>query len=94
MISEKDIEHLAALSRISLSKEAVVRMQKDIAETLEYVSSLQEISIPEEGTTPEVMHRNILREDGVPDASGIYTEDLLTAAPRNKNGYVVVKKIL
>ena len=39
-------------------------------------------------------HRNILREDEEPHVSGMYTEDILAAAPDQEDGYVKVKAIL
>lgn len=37
---------------------------------------------------------NVMREDGEPHESGLYTEKLLSAAPQREGQYIKVKKIL
>ena len=38
--------------------------------------------------------KNVWREDGEPRARGGFTADILAAAPRVRDGYIEVKKIL
>ena len=92
MNDDLSIEKLAALSRISVSKEEAEALKKDIASILSYVDQISEVSGDIEREIPE--HRNIMREDGEPHETGIYTEALLKAAPRVKDEYIEVKKII
>ncbi|MCW9054432.1 MAG: Asp-tRNA(Asn)/Glu-tRNA(Gln) amidotransferase subunit GatC [Candidatus Pacebacteria bacterium] len=91
-MDEAHIEKLATLSRISLTPEERLALKEDIGAILGYVEQIQ--SIPAD-LTPEVdTLRNIMREDGEPHAPGIYTEELLAEAPKTRDNYIEVKKIL
>ena len=89
----KDIEKLALLARIELSEEEKQKMVKEMDSILGFVDQIQKADVDiTEREAGEV--RNILREDGEPHESGKYTEDILREAPKTRDGYVEVKKIL
>ncbi len=98
-ITETDIQKLAALSRIKLSKEELGQFAKEIESILHYVEQIKEVSsnmsVDSSGKTPsEISHRNFLREDIEninlnPDAAFVIKE-----APSVEGGYIKVKKIL
>ena len=93
MIKIEEIEKLAELSRIEVPEDEKKTLASDIEVILEYISQIQEVASVE----PEKeagSHRNIMREDGEPHESMLYTDKLLKAAPKKENGYVKVKKIL
>jgi len=92
MIDEAHIEKLAALSRISVSKEEKTKLAHDIDAILSYIEDIQKLDISDEKTAGEV--RNVMREDGEPHEGGRYSEALLREAPETEGGYVVVKKII
>ena len=99
MIERKDIDTLAELSRLELSEDEKNSLQKDLEGILAYVGELKKAGNPssealakEESDTALV--RNVMRADEVAHEPGAFTDDLLAAAPRSKDGYVVVKKIL
>ena len=93
-MQKKDIEHLATLSRIELTEKEKERLAGDITHILEYVSAVDEI-VAETGIEKRVgALSNVMREDTDPHEPGMYTEELLNAAPERDGRYVKVKKIL
>jgi len=92
-IELKDIEHLAGLARIAVSDDEKEILQHDLEEILAYVSQVKEegynIGKHEVGEL-----YNVMRADGVPHESGIFTEGLLSAAHAREGNRVFVKKIL
>jgi aspartyl-tRNA(Asn)/glutamyl-tRNA(Gln) amidotransferase subunit C len=93
-MKKEDIEHLAKLSRIAVTEEEATALAEDITSILGYISEIEEIT-GGEGVTKEVgTLYNVMREDAEPHAPGLYTDDLLSAAPDRQGQYVRVKKIL
>ncbi len=101
MIERKDIDTLAELSRLELSEEEKNGFQKDLEGILAYVGELKKVSgsnLPAQSALADggdtALVRNVMRPDEATHEAGVFTNDLLKAAPRSKDGYVVVKKIL
>ncbi|MDO8594699.1 MAG: Asp-tRNA(Asn)/Glu-tRNA(Gln) amidotransferase subunit GatC [bacterium] len=95
MITIAEIEKLAALSRLALSREEKERMCGEFDSILGYLAALQKISASTtERSRSIVATVNVMREDANPHESGIYTEALVGAAPRREGNYIKVKKIL
>lgn len=92
-IDTKDVEHLAGLARIAISDSEKELLRHDLEDILAYVSQVKEVGYdvgaPEAGEL-----RNVMRADGNPHESGMFTEDLLSAAPTREDNRVFVKKIL
>lgn len=92
-ISEKDVRHLAALSKISLSDAQIAPMKKDLTEILAYIGQLDQLDL--DGTEPTFQTTglaNIWREDEIEQQ--IDREKLLALAPEEKNDSVKVPKVL
>ncbi len=93
-MERKDIEHLAKLARIAVTEAEADRLAADITGILGYIREIEDIA----GTgAPEKKVGalyNVMREDGEPHPSGMYTEDLLNDAPKRYQDYVEVKKII
>ncbi len=95
MITTEEIEKLAMLARLALSKEETERMRKEFDSILGYVASIQKVAANVgEHSRSIVATVNVMREDRNPHESGIYTEALVGAAPRREGDYIKVKKIL
>lgn len=94
MITVKDIEKLATLSRLTLTEEEKQGFQKEIGSILEYVGQLEKVSVSSDATPKIGDTYNVLREDVAKNTPGSYTEDLLSMAPAREGDYVKVKKIL
>lgn len=92
-IELKDVEHLAGLARIAVSDDEKKILQHDLEEILSYVSQVREEGYTfDKSDTPEL--RNVMRDDGEPHDSGMFTEDLLAQAPAREGNRISVKKIL
>lgn len=89
-----DINALAKLARIEISETEITEFEAQIPAILSFVASIQAVSadIPTEPTVPR--HHNVMRADTDPHESGLYTEDLLKAAPRREKDYVKVSQVL
>ena len=106
MIELKDVEHLAGLARIAVSDGEKELFRNDLEEILAYVSQIKEVTEGEQLTTDTASRtfdgmqveigelHNVMREDGEPHDSGMFTEDLIAAAPSREGNHVFVKKIL
>ncbi len=94
MISTEDIEKLAVLARISVSEGEKEGLRKDIEGILAYVGQIQKVSAELLEKKEAGALRNVMREDGEPHESGIFTDAFLSAAPQREGEYIRVKKIL
>lgn len=92
MISREDVDKLASLARLSLSEAEKDSIQKDLESILGYVSNLAEAPT-DDLPVEDFAHKNALREDSDPEESGLYTEELLKAAPASKKNFISVKPI-
>ena len=93
-MKKEDIEHLATLARIELKGDEADALAADITSILTYVEAINEITATVGSEKNAGALRNVFREDGEPHEGGVYTEDLLSAAPERHENYVKVKKIL
>jgi aspartyl-tRNA(Asn)/glutamyl-tRNA(Gln) amidotransferase subunit C len=93
-MKKEDIERLATLSRIALTPKETEEFAEDITSILGYVSEITEITGTGDVEKKADALFNVMREDTEPHAPGLYTEDLLNAAPEREGQYVKVKKIL
>lgn len=93
-MKKEDIEHLARLARIELSSPEADRLASDITSIVQYVSDINEITADQSTQKTIGALSNVMREDRDPHEPGMYTEDLLRAAPERDGQYIKVKKIL
>lgn len=92
-ITKEEIVKLASLSRLQLSDEEIERMQGEMGAILAYVDKLKTATGKETGPVMSV-NKNVMREDANPHESGAFTEKLIKLAPKHKDNFVEVKKIL
>ena len=92
-MKREDVEHLALLSRIKLTDTEAEELAGSITDILGYVSELNDIATEDAQKQVGPVH-TVMREDGEGHEPGIYTEDILNAAPERKGQYIHVKKIL
>jgi aspartyl-tRNA(Asn)/glutamyl-tRNA(Gln) amidotransferase subunit C len=93
-MERKDIEHLAKLARIEVIDTEADSIAHDFSSILGYVSEIEAITGDTSGEKHVGAHFNVMREDANPHEPGMYTEDLLSAAPDRDGQYIKVKKIL
>lgn len=95
MLQSDEINALAELARIDLSKAERQALGSDLQKILAYVDEIKAVKVSAAPDTELAGERvNIWREDGEPHASGLYTDELLAAVPAVERGYVKVKKII
>ncbi len=91
MISKEEVERIARLARLELSKDEIKKMQKDLSEILDYFNLLKKAPKPEKMEKTEGDLR-ATRKDEVISSHDI-TDELISAAPDKKDGYIKVKEI-
>ncbi len=91
----RDIEKLAALSRIDLQEGEKKSLLAEMGAILNYVNQVKEAAaFAADNMEEKPYSRNIWREDANPHESGIFTDVLLASAPARHGQYIKVKKIL
>jgi aspartyl-tRNA(Asn)/glutamyl-tRNA(Gln) amidotransferase subunit C len=87
------VAHLAALSDISLSDEALAKLTVDLENIIKYIEQLQELNT--DGVKPTYQLTglaNVWRDDTIQPQ--ISREKLLALAPEQQNNQVKVPKVL
>jgi len=93
-LSREDVLKLAALSKLKLSDEEVVRLQAELGEILDYVNLLDKVDATGQDPTYQVSGlKNVYRKDEVKDY-GYQAEELLKNAPAIQDGQFKVKRVL
>lgn len=87
-----DVKALAQLSRLNVTDEELTKLEKEIPAILQFVETIQQVSSDMKEESPE--HRNIMRADENPHESGVYSKDLLDAAPKQRDNQVVVQQVI
>jgi aspartyl-tRNA(Asn)/glutamyl-tRNA(Gln) amidotransferase subunit C len=92
-IGVDDVKRIAQLARIGLSEAEVSQMTGELGKILEFVEQLQKVDISHTAPTDQVSGlEDVWREDVVTPSPP--REQLLANAPAQKNGYIVVKRVL
>ncbi|HEY4526400.1 MAG TPA: Asp-tRNA(Asn)/Glu-tRNA(Gln) amidotransferase subunit GatC [Candidatus Paceibacterota bacterium] len=87
-----DVQALAELARIEMPEEELKKLATELPEILAFVDTIQEANVSNIESDRSL--RNVMREDGEPHESGIYTEKLLAQAPAKKDGRFAVKQVI
>jgi aspartyl-tRNA(Asn)/glutamyl-tRNA(Gln) amidotransferase subunit C len=87
-----DIAALAKLARIELSPEETGALQAEFPALLEFVETISKADIS--GVEESKALRNVMRDDAREHESGLYTEALLSQAPRREGDRVAVKQVV
>ena len=92
-ISEREVSHIAALSRLLLSGEEKEVFQKQLSGILLYVDKLNEIDTDNVEPVSHVLKMdNVFREDGL--RVSLDLEDALVNAPERSGNFYRVPKII
>ena len=92
-IGVTQVQRVAKLARIGLSDEESSRMSVELGQIVEYVERLQEVDVTGTAPTDQVTGLvDVWREDVV--RPSMPREQLLKNAPAQKDGYIVVKRVL
>lgn len=91
-ISKKEVEHIARLARIDLSKKEKVKFEKELSSILEFVSKLQEVDPKNIEPLSQVTGlENVLEDDEIKNQPN--RKELLKNAPQKQDGFIKVKKV-
>jgi len=91
----EEITHLASLARIALTDTEIAAYGVELAQIVEYVSTVNDIAADEADAAPMVGARyNVLRSDAVTNAPDQFTEAILREMPHTQGRSMAVKKIL
>ena len=96
MISKKDLEHMAWLSRLELSEEDKVKYTPKLNSVLDYFGELD--GVDTEGVEPTyhvLPLSNVFRNDepGVPTSS-LQQEEALSNAPKKQDGFFKAPRMM
>ena len=93
-ITKNDIVHLASLSKVSLDKQEVDSLQKELAAILGYIEQLAALDTSDVEPTYQVGGlKNVWREDELKEKR-VPAEKLLSLAPSSRHDQIKVPKVL
>lgn len=91
-LAEKEVEHVAKLANLTLTKEEVETFQKQLSEVLGYVEILGEVDTSNVEPTSQVTGlENVFREDKTGES--LSQDEALSGAKSKENGHFKVKAI-
>ena len=94
-MNKEQILDLAKLARLELSEEEVEKYAGEISSILGYVEQINTaVADSSLDTIENIGERNIFREDENSDAPETYTKSILDCAPKVKDNFIQVQKIL
>jgi aspartyl-tRNA(Asn)/glutamyl-tRNA(Gln) amidotransferase subunit C len=94
MITPKELDHLAALSRIKLTEDDKKSLIKEFDSILAYVDQLKKVPVKMDAEGRVGAVKNVMRPDVVASISSEDRERLLNEAPDREGDFIAVKKII
>jgi aspartyl-tRNA(Asn)/glutamyl-tRNA(Gln) amidotransferase subunit C len=92
-IGVTEVERVAKLARIGLSADEAAQMSVELGRIVEFVEQLQAVDVEGVAPTDQVTGLvDVWRADVVKPS--LPRAELLANAPRQKDGYIVVKRVL
>src|SRR3954470_8975486 len=92
-LTPEDVRHVAALARLGLSDDEVMRMGDQLSSILEHIAVLERVDTSTILPTAQVTTlSNVMRDDVV--APSLPREAVLANAPRKRDGFFEVDAIL
>ncbi|MFH1620375.1 MAG: Asp-tRNA(Asn)/Glu-tRNA(Gln) amidotransferase subunit GatC [bacterium] len=93
MITEKDVEHMAALARLELSPEEKQLYCGQLGGILDWMEKLNSLDISGVESTSHVSDADNVMRDDIPVQSGM-AGALLSNAPEKAHDFVKVRKVI
>lgn len=92
MISEQEIKDIAKLAYLKIEENEIERLRNDFSSILDYVNKLKEIDTSKISETSNLSKTENVDRDDIPKR---FDKNLLIEEmPKQKNGYLEVKKVL
>lgn len=93
-ITVNDVKYVASLAKIAITDDEAARLTAELDTILGYVRQLEAVDTTGLEPTYQVTGlKNVTRPDEIIDY-GTTREDLLKNAPRQRDGYIEVPKVL
>ncbi|WP_099206109.1 Asp-tRNA(Asn)/Glu-tRNA(Gln) amidotransferase subunit GatC [Scatolibacter rhodanostii] len=89
MITQTELEKIAALAKLSLDKEDTQALLNDVSSILDFANAIAEVEVGELNLTEEKTKE--LREDIIYPSTSV--EDILSNAAEQRDGYFVARKL-
>ena len=94
-LDKEDIEHVANLAKLDLSREETDRFKKQLSEIVDYFEELRKVEVGNIFPTSQTTGlENVNREDGVKTESSLDGKQALSGSENTHNGYFKVPMIL
>ena len=94
-ISLQEVEHIAELARIGLTKEEKEKFSEELSDILEYIEQLKEIDTKNiEPVSQATGSVNVFREDIAENFSKEDRKIIIAGFPEEKDGCVKVKQVM
>jgi aspartyl-tRNA(Asn)/glutamyl-tRNA(Gln) amidotransferase subunit C len=94
-ITVDDVKYVASLAKIAITNEEAAKFTGELDAILGYVRQLDAVDTTGLEPTYQVTGlKNVTRPDTIVDYGNVTRDDLLKNAPRQKDGYIEVPKVL
>ncbi len=92
-LTTADVEHVASLARLGLSREETERLRLQLSSILEHIEVLQQLDTDRIPPTAQVNSlTNVLREDVV--RPSLTQRTVLANAPQSRDGFFEVRAVM
>lgn len=89
-----DVEHIAKLARLGLSKDDKEKFQKELAAILDFVKKLEEVDVESVQPTSQATGlKNVMRADEAQKRDEQQRHALLANAPQREGDHIKVKAV-
>ena len=94
-ISLQEVEHIAELARIGLTKKEKEKFSEELSDVLEYIEQLKEIDTKDIEPVSQVTGLiNVVREDVSDNCDEDTRKKIISNFPEEKDGCVKVKQVM
>ena len=95
MISQKEVQHIAKLARLAITKKEEEKFGREISSILDYFDLLKKIDVKKvKPSSHSFSVENVMREDLAKKQPKEKNDKLLKAMPEKKERYLRVKSVL
>jgi len=95
MITKQEVQHIAKLARIAITKKEEEKFGREISSILDYFDSLKKVDVKKvKPSSYSFSVENVMREDLAKKQPEEKNDKLLKAMPEKKERYLKVKSVL
>ena len=98
MINQEQVNHIAKLARIKLTKQEVKKFQKELSAILDYIKTLNEVDVSKieptfHASEDFIDEKTLIRPDKSESQPEEVVDELIKSAPDKKARHIKVKAI-